>query len=244
MKRRNKIIFLIWSPVNQTEKERREYLLEKCSFEILEAGAEELTMYINDADSNVRSPAPKPLFAKMISAQVEVWLDDISIAGTVEAILKKKGFTCAGYHVEESIYREYGGNIHMRERDWPDGTRSPGVVSVNLLKRPERYNSKEWVHRWFYVMSPVSELIQPRGRYVRNVVLERFTADAPVYDGIVIEGWPSKKHVSNLFLFYGAGNIFQLIRNIARILRAVKSFLKIRDVRTVMMSEYFIKSNH
>ena len=244
MKRLIKIIFLLWSPDKQTHEERHHLLIEKCGEEVKALGVHALVMYVNDADSNVRSPAPKPLFEKLISAHVEVWVDDISRAQSIEKILKENGFTCAGYRVEESIYREYGGNPHMKKRDWPDGTRSPGVVSVNLLTRPKKYNHDEWIERWFSIMSPVSEAIQPRGRYVRNVVLESVTADAPVYDGIVIEAWPSKKHVSNLFLFYGAGNIFQLIKNIYKVLRAVRSFLKVRDVRTVMMSEYFVKSGY
>ena len=102
----------------------------------------------------------------------------------------------------------------------------------------------EWVERWFTIMSPVSEAIQPRGRYVRNRVLKNYTPGSAPWDAIVIEAWPSKRHVENPFLFYGASNPVMLVKNIMKVLKAVRSFLKVRQVRTVMMSEYFIKSGY
>ena len=131
----------------------------------------------------------------------------------------------------------------MKERDWPDGERSPGIVSVNLLKKPKKMSRDRWIKNWFTIMSPVSEAIQPRGRYVRNMVQETLSPGMPLYDGIVIEAWPSKRHVENPFLFYGASNPFQLLKNIFRILKAVRSFLKVRQVRSIMMSEYFMKTD-
>ena len=46
-----------------------------------------------------------------------------------------------------------------------------------------------------------------------------------------------------IFFFMVLTAFFQLAINMFRILRAVKSFLRIRDIRTVMMSEYFIKTD-
>jgi len=91
-------------------------------------------------------------------------------------------------------------------------------------------------------MSPVSEEIQPRTRYVRNLVIESITPDALPFEGIVEEAWPSKKHISSKYLFYGATNMVQLVKNMCRILKAVKSFLDLRRIRTTVMSEYLIKT--
>lgn len=243
MKNCEKIIYLLWSPQEQSGEQRHKILLKECAGEIINAGAEKLVIYIHDADSDIKSPAPFKRSEEPVTAEVEVCLKDVSLSKLIEAILKDKGFKLAGYRVDESIYREYGGNMHMHQRDWADGRRSPGLVSVNLLKRPEKLPVEEWVRRWHNIMSPVSEAIQPRTRYVRNFVLECITPDAPPYNGIVIEAWPSKRHVANKMLFFGADTIFQLIGNMLKILRAVKSFLKIKDIRTVMMSEYFMKTD-
>ncbi|MBN1532448.1 MAG: hypothetical protein JXA20_07285 [Spirochaetes bacterium] len=240
---RHKVIFLLWEDREIPRDQRPGILLGRCAPMILAAGAEKLVCYIADRDSDVRGPSPKPLFEKLIDASVEAWIDPGAVS-RVSGILAGEGFRCAAYRVDESVYREYGGNRHMGPRDWPDGHRSPGIVSVNLLRRPAKIPRDEWITRWHTIMSPESEEIQPRGRYVRNAVTEILTPGAPVLDGIVIEAWPSPRHVSNPYLFYGASNPLQLVRNMVRILKAVRSFLRVREVRTVMMSEYFVRTDY
>jgi hypothetical protein len=48
--------------------------------------------------------------------------------------------------------------------------------------------------------------------------------------------------VQNPFLFYGAKNPFQLLRNIATMLSSVTAFLPITRIPNVMTSEYFVRS--
>ena len=84
--------------------------------------------------------------------------------------------------------------------------------------------------------------MQPRARYVRNVVREVLTPGAFPYEGIVEESWPSPEHVKNPFLFYGAGNVFSLVRNVATMLSSVTDFLPITRIPNVMTSEYFVRS--
>jgi hypothetical protein len=91
-------------------------------------------------------------------------------------------------------------------------------------------------------MSPVSERIQPRARYVRNLVLDAITPGAPPFEGIVEEAWPSKIHVMNPYLFYGARSTIELAVNMTRILSAVLGFLELTKIRTTMMSEYFLRT--
>jgi hypothetical protein len=84
--------------------------------------------------------------------------------------------------------------------------------------------------------------MQPRARYVRNVVIRAVTPQAPPYEGIVQEAYPSAKHVTNYFLFYGAGkNPFKLVRNMIAMLRSVTAFLDLHRISTTMTSEYILK---
>ncbi|MBN2159040.1 MAG: hypothetical protein JW807_06565 [Spirochaetes bacterium] len=237
-----KIIYLLWPPPGQESAKTRDILLGDLSTRIIGSGAVRLTMDIADPESRMRSPAPKLYRGRAISALVNVWVEDLGARRNIEDMLRYSGFQIAGYLVEESIFTEYGGNRHAAKRDWPDGRRSPGVTAVTLMMRPRRLSRDEWIKRWHGTMSPVSEEIQPRTRYVRNLVVEALTPEALPFEGIVEESWPSKKHVSNPFLFYGAGNAWQLGRNMCRIMRAVKSFLDLSRIRTTMMSEYFIKT--
>lgn len=238
----HKLVYLLWPIKGQEKKKTREILLGDLSSRIIGSGAVRLTMDIDDPEADMRSPAPKLYSGEPICALLNVWVEDMNSRKNIEDMLRYAGFRLAGYLVEESIFTEYGGNRHAGPRDWPDGRRSPGITLVTLMERPKRLGRDEWIRQWHGTMSPVSEEIQPRTRYVRNLVVEAITPGAPPFEGIVEEAWPSKRHVSNPFLFYGADNIWQLAGNMCRILKAVRSFLDLRRIRTTPMSEYFIKT--
>jgi hypothetical protein len=238
----SKIVYLLWAPKGWGKSRTQEALLGKIATGLVEAGARRLVMHIADAEAEVRSPAPKLYPGPPVCAMVGVWVESVGVRDHIEGLLQAEGFRVAGYLVDESVYTDYGGNRHAKARGWPDGERSPGVVAVTLMERPQGLTREEWIHRWHGTMSPVSEEIQPRTRYVRNVVTMPLTPGAPPFEGIVEEAWPSKRHVTNPFLFYGARNAWELVRNIVRILRAVTAFLDLRRIRTTMMSEYFLKT--
>jgi hypothetical protein len=239
-----KIIYILWPPKGQPKQITRELLLNKVQPRLYDAGVKKLTMYIDDEFSNVRSSAPKLYRGPEISAELSLRVDDIERHQEIEMILQSGFFAYAGYEVEESIYTEYGGNRHFHKRDWPDGQRSPVLMAITLMERPKKLSREEWIKRWHGTQSPVSEAMQPRARYIRNVVLRALTPDAPPFEGIVEEAWPSIKHYTNPFLFYGAGkmNVFELAVNMYRMLRSVSAFLELSKIRSSTMSEYILKS--
>merc|ERR1712232_699191 len=129
-----------------------------------------------------------------------------------------------------------------RRRDWPLGTRSPFEVAVTCFPRPERYQSRdEWVSLWWSTQSPMSEMIQPRSRYVRNAVRTVVTSDAPPFAGIVVEVWPSVWHMTNPFLFFHARGPWELFVHICVMLRSVLNIMDFSHIQQATMSEYIIK---
>jgi hypothetical protein len=239
-----KLLYLLWAPEGWTKTRIRERLLEACAPQLLREGALRLQMNIDDELADVRSPAPPVPFEQPLSAQVNLWVRDPEVDRIApEDVLRAAGFQIAGYLVEEQIYTDYGGNRHAAPRDWPDGERSPGVLAVTCMERPRRLDRETWIRRWHGRQSPVSEAMQPRCRYVRNVVLRALTPGAPPFEGIVEEAWPSARHVTNPFLFYGARNPFELVKNMVVMLSSVTSFLTLWRIRTVTMSEYFLRSD-
>jgi hypothetical protein len=111
------------------------------------------------------------------------------------------------------------------------------------MERPKRLSREEWIRRWHGRQSPVSEAMQPRTRYIRNVVIKAVTTDAPPYEGIVEEAWASAKSITNPFIFYGAGkNPLKLVWNMLVMLRSVTGFLDLNRIRTTNTSEYILKS--
>ena len=239
----SKLLYLAWAPEERPKPETRKRLIEECAPLLLKEGAIRLQMNIDDELAAVRSPAPRVLFEQPMCAQINVWVRDPEDRIALEDVIRGAGFQIAGYLVEEQIYTDYGGNRHAGPRDWPDGERSPGVLSVTCMERPRRLDRESWIRRWHGRQSPMSEAMQPRCRYVRNVVLRSLTAGAPPFEGIVEEAWPSFEHVTSPFLFYGARNPFQLLKNMAIMLYSVASFLDLWRIRTVTMSEYFLRTD-
>jgi hypothetical protein len=236
-----KLVYLLWS--ESAGEEARRALLEQAAPRLLEAGAAQLSMDIADPESRMRSPAPRLTRERPISAEVSLWTERPAEHEAFEGVFAGLGFRAAGYLVEEWLYTDYGDNSHAAKRSWGDGERSPGVMTVTLLERPRRLTVEEWLRRWHGVMSPVSEAVQPRAKYVRNLVLQRLTAEGPKLDAIVEESWPSKRHVANPFLFYRAGNPWQLVVNLTRLLHAVLSCFDLHRIRVTPTSEYLIKTD-
>ena len=140
----------------------------------------------------------------------------------------------------ESLYDDYGTTPYAAPRDWPDGERSPGVLTVALIHRPEGLDYREWITRWHGTQSPVSGELQPRTRYVRNEVVRALTDGAPEVDGIVEEGWPSVEHVADPKLFFNASTDEELGANVGRMLDSVSACLDLARLRSSTMSEYLV----
>lgn len=239
------VIYLLRDPACRLPEELGKILRAEIARQLLALeGLLGLQIDVSDEHANVKTPSLRDPRKKAHIAFVKVKLDSLDAHRRVEALLRAAEFVPEGYLVEESPYVEYGENAHAGPRDWPDGERSPGIVAITCLPLPPRMAHEEWMRRWHGRMSPVSEAIQPRTRYMRNVVLRTLTEGAPELGGIVEEAYPSKEHVENLYLFFGANGRLELARNMFAIFRAVTSFVNLTKLRTTMMSEYFIRSEY
>ena len=232
-----KVVCALYDDFNRAERGR--LLLDELAPKLLDH-TDRLTVAVADEPARMKSPSPFPLSGERPTALIDLW--PTGDPQTCVAILQSGGFRVHAWTAEESIPSDYGDNEHAGPRDWPDGERSPGIAVMSLLPRKKSLDREEWVRRWHSVMSPVSAGIQPRTRYVRNLFLEALTPDAPDYEGAVLECWPSKEHVSSPWLFYGASNTFQLVKNQLAIVRAVTHCFPLTRIPAIPMSEYFVRS--
>lgn len=237
-----KVMFVLWPKENYSLTERREKILSLFGNEIDLKDIDDLRVNIDDEYSTVKSPAPKFHSGASIVATVSIKSEKANFED-IRIILENAGFTVGQYEVEEHPYRDYGENEHFAERDWPDGVKTPSVVvAVTLLTKPKKFSHQEWMKRWFGKMSPGSEAIQPRARYIRNVV-SKVGVTTLKFDGIVEESWPSSEHISDPYKFYLANNTLELIGNMIKMVRLVTHFHQLHKIRTVTMSEYFLKTD-
>ena len=239
-----KVIILLWGEGGADSGDAlRDRLLGETVPRLLASGVRGLSVNVHDTDAApAPSPAPPPAGEEPHVAQVSVWLDSYEQRGDVEAAVADLGLRWAAYLVVESLYDDYGTTEYAGPRSWPDGDRSPGVLTVALIHRPEGLGYREWITRWHGTQSPVSGELQPRTRYVRNEVVRSLTDGAPEIGGIVEEGWPSTGHVADPMLFFNASTPEQLNANVTRMITSVDACLDMARLRSSTMSEYLIKS--
>ena len=237
-----KLIYLLWGDGSPSAGDTlRRRLLDEVAPQLTAAGARGIGVNVHDSDAApAPSPAPAPDGEDPHVAQVSLWLDSYEARGPVEAALAALGLRSAGYLVVESLYDDYGTTPHAGPRTWPDGERSPGVLTVALIHRPADLDYREWITRWHGTQSPVSGELQPRTRYVRNEVVRSLTEGAPDIDGIVEEGWPSTGHVADPLLFFNASSPAELEAKVSRMITSVDACLDLARLRSSTMSEYLV----
>jgi hypothetical protein len=218
-------------------------MLGDAASRLLDLGPHRLSMDVWDPESDIPAPVPTPEGETPLHALVSVWLDTVDHRTPYEEVLSSVASRVAGYSVVESLYRDYGGNRWSAPREWPDGQRSPGVLTVALLQRPPDQSFDEWITRWHTRISPVTEAIQPRTRYVRNAVFRALTDRASPLAGIVEEAWPSLEHVTDPMLFYCADGDPELMNaHISQMIEEINAFIDLDTFRSVTMSEWILKS--
>ncbi|MGH9017967.1 MAG: hypothetical protein ACRDY1_09500 [Acidimicrobiales bacterium] len=239
-----KVVYLLWGDGGADGGETlRERLLAETAPRLLGAGARGLGINVHDpAAAEAPSPMPAPAGEDPHCAQISVWLDSYDRRGPLDEAVAAVGLPGAAYLVVESLYEDYGTTPHAAPRSWPDGERSPGVLTVALIHRPAGLDYREWIARWHGTQSPLSAELQPRTRYVRNEVVRALGHDAPEIGGIVEEAWPSAAHVADPMLFYSAGSADELSDHISRMLESVNACLDLGRLRSSTMSEYLVKS--
>jgi hypothetical protein len=234
-----KVVWLVWGdPSGPTE------VVD--GLRPLAAVAEVAGLVVNQHDVSAAAappPVPYPADEAVHVAEVAAWLPSYQQRGAVEEAVAALGLPFDAYLVVESVVDDYGTTRHGRARDWSDGERSPGVLTVALIHRPSGMDEATWIHNWHEVQSPVSGRLQPRCRYVRNQVVRALTAGAPPIDGIVDEAWPSAAHIADPMLFFDAGGDAERLQaNIGQMLEAVAGCLDMERFRTATMSEYMLKT--
>ncbi|HXW33390.1 MAG TPA: hypothetical protein VEJ87_02350 [Acidimicrobiales bacterium] len=237
-----KLIYLLWGEGDAESGDLlRSQLLTEVAPELARQGVYGVGINVHDSEA-AKAPPPVPIPTGELPhvAEVSLWVDCYDRRAELEKCLSGIGARMAGYLVVESLYDDYGTTKYSSPRDWPDGERSPGVLTVALIHKPANLPYEVWIRRWHGTQSPLSAELQPRTRYVRNEVVRPVTANAPEVDGIVEEAWPSAEHVSDPMLFYNASDSRQLNDHIERMLESVNACLDLGRLRSNTMSEFLI----
>jgi hypothetical protein len=238
-----KLVYVLWGAgAPDAGDALRSDLMSATVPQLQQLGGRGITVSVHDRDAaQAPSPVPVPAGEDPHVAEVSVWLASYDRRAGADEAVAGAGLPFAGYLVTESLYEDYGTTPHAPPRDWPDGARSPGVLTVSLVHRPAGLDYATWIERWHGTQSPLSGALQPRCRYVRNEVIRPVTAGAPPVDGIVEEAWPSAAHVADPMLFFSAGgDPARLSANVSSMLESVNGCLDLTRLRNTTMSEYLV----
>ena len=242
-----KVIWALWGRDVTDRSTLRDLMVERLAPTLLrDPLVLGLDVAVDDPEADVDAPVPWPADEDPLLALVSVWLPAYDHRGPVEEQVRllaaQLDLTVHGYVVSESLYTEYGESPWSGPRDWPDGVRSPGVLTVGLLQRPPGHDRQAWIRHWHDVQSPESAELQPRTRYVRNLVALALDGGPPL-EGIVAEAWPSNAHVADPDLFYlGEGDPARVQAHVERMLANVTAFLDLSTFRSATMGEYLFRS--
>ncbi len=235
-------MYLIWERPSIDPAALRERFLNEVAPALLALHPHALQMDLDDEHAQMKSMVPVPGDELPVRACVSIWLDAHDERAPYESILRAAGTRIAGYLVTESLFRDYGGNEHAAARGWPDGTRSPGIITLTIFDKPAGVDDETFYGHWYSHQSTMSEDMQPRARYVRNAVTRSVTPGAPRFKAIVEESWPSVEHMTNLHTFFGAASNEELGENIRVMLDSTKLLYDPATMRNYPLSEYIIKS--
>ena len=125
-------------------------------------------------------------------------------------------------------------------KDWPDGEQTLGVCLLTLFSKKKNINYDTFIDRWHNSHTPLSLRYHPLWNYVRNVVDERLTPDAAIFDGIVEEQVRKTSDLLNPFKFFGHPLV--ILPRMLAVYVDTKSFIDYPSMETFLASEHIIKS--
>ncbi len=155
-----------------------------------------------------------------------------SESGYLDELTGRQGFSGA-YTVTEALPISYAKN-------WPDGSRTPGVCLLTLFRKKKGMDRSAFIDRWHNSHTPLSLKIHPLWHYNRNVV-DRFTPEtAEPWDGIVEEHMQTRSELLNPFKFFG--NPLVIIPRMIQVYADTKSFIDYATMEPYLVSEFIVKS--
>ena len=238
-----KLQYLLWLPEGVERGDVAPLMLKTLAPQLLDLDVHGLTMDLDDEEATIASPVPAPVGEHTPEAVVSVWVDAYDRRAGIESALGSVAERFDGYQVIESLYSDYGTTEWSKPRDWPDGARSPGILTVATFHQLEGTDFEDWLRFWHDHQSPMSEAIQPRCRYVRNWAVRPLNPSSPPIKAIVEEAWPSAEHVTDPFLFFCAGEDADVLKaNVTTMLEHGEKLFSFDTTRSLTMSEWILKT--
>ena len=227
-----KLVYVVWKPPAHSDERFAKTLSEQVAPQLAALGARGLTLHLVDAEATSVQRARITRLESPVAGLVSFWLDAADQRAPLETALAEATARLAGYLVVESV------PLRNTTRRVPLGQRTPGIVMVALIERPERMPWEAWIAHWHGPHREVALETQCTFSYVRNVVVRALTPGAPPWAGIVEEGFPAEAVTDPMRWYAAEGSPAKLERNLKRMVESCRKFLDLDRVESHPMSEY------
>jgi EthD domain len=226
-----KLIYLTWKRPTLSLAAYARHLLEELPGGLLDAGVRRLDVNLSDLLDTLGKPMLLMGEGASLSAAVSLWLDCYDARAPVEALLHAEAERLDGYLVTESVPQA------CRDRDWPDGARSPGVTHFTWFEKPAALADEAFFQAWHEVHTPFSFELHPRRwSYVRNSVTRTLTPGSPPVRAIVVERFRSLEDYTDPKRLFGSREA------LARSAAEVAHYADPARLHSVPLSEFILRS--
>ena len=223
-----KLIYLIHSPPHLDRGAFCDRVRYDLAPRLLERNPQALKLGLTDPD--LRKPLYLPI-RKTGLALISIWTPDEPAPWT--ALIQTLGYYVAGYRVTESTPLAY-------DRDWPDGTATPGAALLTLFRKKRGLPREDFIRIWHEGHSPMALKTHPLWNYLRNVVDSPITRDAAPWDAIVEEHFRSEADLTDPRRFFGSTLL--MVPRLAHVLAQTNTFLDHKTLESYILSEHWLKS--
>jgi hypothetical protein len=230
-----KLIYLLWRHPQEDAAGWARWLRGPLARDLAEQGARGLQL--NLVDEVVAPGAALRLVSRPVPDGFALfWMDSANARAGCEERLRASHAAIAGYLVTESLVKDAAPQL-------PDATgRSWGFSLIGLLQQPPRLTRPQWLDIWLGSHTRVAVETQPTFRYVQNVVARPLTADAPVLDAVVEEGFPLAALTDPAAFYDAVGDAAKHQANHARMMESCHRFIDFDRIDSLPTSEYVIGS--
>lgn len=226
-----KLVYLLWKREQDSNNDAlRDRMRAELPKGLAEAGATQIKLSISDGD--VAAGHSLHMGPERPDAMLSFWLECIQDRATAEAWIGSRTGRHAGYLVVESQ------PLRLATDPANGGSRTRGFSLVGCIEPKTGLSHARFLEIWETRHRQVALDTQSTFSYVRNEVVRPVTRDAPPWQGIIEEGFPSEA-LSNPEAFYDAvGNTPKFRENLRRMIESCEAFIEMKRVDSHPMSEY------
>jgi len=223
-----KLVYALWKGDSSADA-FRDRLLYKLATRLPTLGAENLA--ISAIDSDVAAGAKLHMGARKPDAILTFWMECSQDRGPLEERIDYFTESMAGYLVVESRPMVF-------ESPVPPGERTPGFNLVGFILPKPGMAHADFVQHWYDVQRDTAIETQTSFNYVRNEVVRPLTPDAPPWNAIVEEGFPTETLDSPHGFYDSDGSEERYQAQLARMMASVEAFIDMENIDSHPMSEY------